>query len=110
MSVLANVLFVLAVASLAASAAALLAGLRQAWRNLTAAALGLLAVECALKGAWFGAVWNAVLVALILGTDWWNRRGRKAARQFGAKSRALVENLVERVREAGSPVPQGAAA
>ena len=47
-------------------------------------------------------------VLAVLGRDWWKRKGRKAAGELGAKSRALVENLVERVREAGTPVPQGA--
>ena len=52
--------------------------------------------------AWFtgSAVSLAVAVAL-----WWYRRRRRdpAARQFGAKSRALVAALVDRAREAAKP-------
>lgn len=35
---------------------------------------------------------GAVLLAL-LASDWWNRRGRKAAKTLGAKSAALLARL-----------------
>jgi len=47
------------------------------------------------------------LLAWLLGKDWWNKRGRKAARELGAKSRAALAAVVARAREAGTPLPQG---
>lgn len=57
-------------------------------------------------GYWAGAGFCAGTLVL-LACDWWNRRGRKAARKLGEKSRAALAAIVERMREAGKPVPQG---
>lgn len=55
---------------------------------------------------WAAAGFNA-LTLVVLARDWWNRKGRKVARQFGLKAKAAIARLVERAREAGTPVPQG---
>jgi len=104
---LANILWPLGGAALLGSAAALRTGRGREWRLLAVAGLGLLAAECALERAWFTVAWNAVLIAVILGTDWWNRKGRKAAKALGLKSRAVLAGLVEKAREAGAPLPEG---
>lgn len=100
-------LFALAgVASLASGAAV---GQRRMHdgRLLAATGTGLLALDCALEGAWFGAIWNVVLLAILLGHDWWNRRGRKVAKSLGARGRAVIAGLLERLRDAVEPVPEG---
>lgn len=107
---LANALLPVAAAALFGSTWALWTRRMRLWRLLAVAGLGMLLTVCLLEQAWFGATWNAVLIAVILGEDWWKRKGKRAAKAAGAKSRALVENLVERVRGAVSPVPQGARA
>ena len=60
-------------------------------------------------GYWLGAAFCVAALAL-LGADWWNRRGRRVARIVGEESRAVIAGLVEKARDAGSPVPQGARA
>lgn len=40
--------------------------------------------------------------------DWWNRRGRKAARVLGEKSRARIRKLAGALRDAGAPLPESA--
>lgn len=111
-AVIANVLWPLGAAAFLGASVALATGRAHAWKMLGALGCGLLAAECALEGSWFGAGWNAVLAAVLLGWDWWNRRGRKVAKLIGEKSRAVLAAVVERAREAGtrSPVPQGAGA
>jgi hypothetical protein len=47
---------------------------------------------------------------IILGRDWWNRRGRKVAKLIGEKSRALIAGLVEKLRGELEPAPEGARA
>ena len=106
----ADTLFVLAGALLIASGYALGRRRMRAVRLLAAAGTGLLSVECALAGSWFGAAWNAVLLVVLIAWDWRDRRGRKAARQLGAKSRALLAAVVAKAREAGTPLPEGVGA
>jgi hypothetical protein len=57
-------------------------------------------------GDWAGAGFCVATLAL-LARDWWNRRGRKAAKAVGDKSRAVLAAIVVRAREAGTPVPEG---
>jgi len=111
-SVLAGVMYGLASTAVIVGVIALLNGRTWEWRLLTAAGIGLLLVECALRRAWLDGGAEALILVLVLGPDWWNRRGRKVARAVGAKSRALLAAVVERAREAGSrsPVPEGARA
>ena len=66
-----------------------------------------LVIEVLLRGWAAAAVTGGALVAII-GSDWWNRRGRKAARDLGAKSRARVGALLGALRDLGQPVPEGA--
>lgn len=47
---------------------------------------------------------------VVLGWDWRNRKGRKVVRALGHKARAALAAIVERAREAGSPLPEGAKA
>lgn len=66
-------------------------------------------------------VWPVTLISVTLAAaGWWlwwwlGRRRDRAPRQFGAKSRLLLEALVERMRESArprlvlSPIPGGAA-
>lgn len=49
-----------------------------------------------------------LIVALIAFSDWWRGGGRKALREFGAKSRARVTALADALRGAGAPVPGAA--
>jgi hypothetical protein len=57
---------------------------------------------------WLLAAAIAVCSVIVFGRDWWDRRGRKAAREFGAKSRARVAALADALRDLGSPAPEGA--
>jgi hypothetical protein len=66
-----------------------------------------LAVDLHLRD-WAAAALAFAAVLILVAGDWWNRRGRKAARELGAKSRARVEALADALRDAGSPVPEGA--
>jgi hypothetical protein len=50
------------------------------------------------------------LALAVLAWDRWNRKGRRAAKALGEKSRALLDAVVERLREAELPVPEGAGA
>lgn len=50
---------------------------------------------------------SALLALLLWLRDRWKGKGRKAARVIGAKSRAVLGRLRERMRDAGAPVPQG---
>ena len=59
-------------------------------------------------GQWPGAGIAGACLLVILGRGWWNKRGGKAARELGAKSRARVEALVGALRDLGQPVPEGA--
>lgn len=97
-SALANALFDLAAASLLGSAAAL-ARRRPEWRILAALGLGSLTAECALAGAWPGVALNGGLLALLLG-DWFRRKGLPALRALGAKSRAVLDGLAGKLRDA----------
>lgn len=81
----------------------------QAWLTLAVAANAAFVLADVLNRAWPWAAWNACVIAVLLGWDWWNRKGKRAAKALGAKSAALVAGLVERVREAGGAVPEGAA-
>ena len=53
---------------------------------------------------WMGA---AAGNALLAGFLWWRKRRRRkrAPRAYGAKSRALIQNLVRRAREQARPRP-----
>lgn len=103
-------LYGLAGVALVASAVAARHGRGREWRLLSAAGMGLVLVEDALSGAWPGVAMSAAMIAVILGSDWWNRRGRKVAKVIGERGRAVIAGLVEKVRDAGSPLPEGARA
>ncbi len=64
-------------------------------------------VVSALEKDWVSTAWFAAVIVALLGWDYWNRGGRKAAKAAGAKSRALVAALVAKAREAGTPLPEG---
>jgi hypothetical protein len=72
-----------------------------------AAAGGLLAGL--LSGRWDEAGFCAAALA-VLAWDRWNKRGRKVAKLIGAKGRAVLAAVVEKAREAGTPLPEGARA
>lgn len=77
------------------------------WAALTAAIGLFLSLQ---DGYWAGAGFCA-LTLVLLGRDWWNRKGRKAAKALGLKSLAVLAVIVAKAREAGSaPVPEGARA
>jgi hypothetical protein len=55
------------------------------------------------------AAWlSGTFLVIVLGRDWWDRKGKRAARELGLKSRARLAAVVEKAREAGSPLPEGA--
>lgn len=60
-------------------------------------------------GRWDEAGFCAAALA-VLGWDWWNRKGKRAAMALGEKSRAALAAVVEKAREAGTPLPEGAGA
>lgn len=37
--------------------------------------------------------------------DWWKRKGKRAMAQFGHKSQAAIDGLVEKMRESTAPAP-----
>jgi len=61
-----------------------------------------------LSGRWDEVAFCAAALA-VLARDWWNRKGRKVARQLGAKGRAVLAAVVAKARDAGTPLPEGAA-
>lgn len=61
-------------------------------------------VASLIAGNWVAAGFCVATLALLL-RDWWRRRGRKVAKLVGAKSRAVLAAIVEKAREAGSPLP-----
>jgi hypothetical protein len=109
-SVIANVLWSIGASALTGSVLAGVMGRKRECWLLVVAGLTLLAVECALERSWPGVAWNAAWVAVLLGRDWWNRGGRKAAKVLGAKAKAARDAIVRRTREAGAPLPEGAKA
>jgi hypothetical protein len=106
-AVLANVLWPLGAAALLASVAAGRTGHRREWRLLAGAGTAMFAAGCAVEGAWLGAAWNALLAVVLLGWDWWNRKGRRVAKQLSEEARALVAGLAEKLRETLEPAPEG---
>lgn len=44
----------------------------------------------------------------VLAWDRWNRKGKRAAKHVGEKSRALLAAVVERLKDVAVPVPEGA--
>ena len=106
------ILYVIAGSAVLASVVMRVKGREREYLVLVTAGLGLLLADCLLQRAWPGAGVQAAVIALILGSDWWNKRGRKVVRQFGAKAKAARDAIVRRAREAGArpPVPQGAGA
>jgi len=109
-AVLANILWLLGGAAYGMSAYAAVKGRWHRCRLLAALGTALIAVECALERDWSDAAWETAVLAVILGADWWDRRGRKTAKQLGEKSRAVVAAIVAKAREAGTPLPEGAKA
>lgn len=77
------------------------------WQAYTVTANAAAACAFLLEGTWQAAVLPAAIVAWVTGRDWWNRRGKRAARALGAKARAVRDGMLEKLREAGSPGPQG---
>jgi len=85
------------------------AGTALPWsRRLAAMTAAVILVGSALGGAWTAVIIAAAELLLLL-RDWWNRKGRKVARQIGAKGRAVLAAVVAKAREAGTPLPEGAA-
>jgi len=108
MTGLVNALWWTAVAALLWSSTALRQG-RGEWRALAATGLGSLVAVCAIERAWPGVALNGALLALLLG-DWWRRKGKRIARELGAKGRAVLAAVVAKARDAGTPLPEGAGA
>jgi hypothetical protein len=79
------------------------------WRQGTAllAVVGLVMSLAARD--WAAAGFSAATLALLL-RDWWNRKGKRAAGALGAKSAALLAAVIQKAREAGTPMPEGAGA
>lgn len=75
------------------------------WRLFTTLTSVTGLVSSLAAGWWAGAGFCAA--TLLLGRDWWNRRGRKAAKAIGEKGRAVLAAIVVKAREAGAPVPEG---
>jgi hypothetical protein len=65
--------------------------------------------ESVFDGYWAAAGFCAGTLAL-LACDWWKRKGRRVARELGAKSLARLAAVVEKAREAGTLLPEGAGA
>ena len=96
-------------------AAAMLAGLaafrflalgrHREWARYGALTFALSALLGVVERDWSVAAFCAGIAILLLLWDWWNGGGRKAARQVGDKSRALLAAVIEKAREAGSPLP-----
>ena len=96
--------------------------LNRAWMRKWGAGIlvlmyALQAAAAVARGNWWGAVLDVVLGAVWAWFGWLERKRKRrdpAARQLGAKSRALVAALVEKAREAAQPrrvlkpVPGGA--
>jgi cobalamin biosynthesis protein CobD/CbiB len=106
MAVLANILWPFAVVTYGASAVAAGTGRMRHCLLLAALGTGLILAECVLERDWLAATFQAVLVIILLGWDWWNRNGKRVAKALGEKSRAALAAIVEKAREAGSPVPE----
>lgn len=79
------------------------------WRPFTAGAAAGSLFAGILAGRWDEAGFSAAALA-VLAWDWWNRKGKRAAKAAGAKSRALLAAIVVKAREAGTPLPEGARA
>ena len=62
-----------------------------------------------LAGRWDEVAICAAVLA-VLAWNRWNRKGKRAAKAIGAKSAAVLAAVVEKAREAGSPLPEGAGA
>lgn len=103
-------LYGLAALSGALAARAVMCGRTREWRALTVAGLGLVMAAGVLLGQWLNVAVLAVAIAIVLGSDWRNRRGRKVAKAIGERGRAVIAGLVEKVRDAGPPLPEGARA
>lgn len=80
---------------------------RDWWRRLVAGTSAFTLAPLLLARNWPAAGF-CIAVLLMLGRDWWNRKGKRAARALGEKSRARLAAVVEKAREAGTPAPQGA--
>jgi hypothetical protein len=104
-AVLANTLFLLGATGQRAASAAMILGHWQ-WRVFATVAFTSLTAECVIERIWLGVAVNGALLAL-LGVDWWNRRGKRAAKALGARGRAVIAGLLERLRDAVEPVPEG---
>lgn len=78
-------------------------------RRLTALCLAAGLAFSLTFGYWLGAGFCLVTLAL-LGADWWNRKGRRVAKAIGGRGRVVIAGLLEKVRDAGAPVPEGARA
>ena len=80
---------------------------RRTWFYLMwASSAGVTAVIGLAAGQWLGAGIATVSLAVALILWWLSRRRRKRApRAYGAKSAALVADLVRRAREAARPRP-----
>lgn len=83
---------------------------RMPWLRWQAAGTASIGLAFSLLNGWWPAAGFCAGTLLLLLRDWWSRRGRKAARALGMKSRALVEGLARKLREALEPVPEGARA
>lgn len=79
------------------------------WRPYAAVSYSLTLVASLLWDDWLLTAACAVLL-ILLGGDWYRRNGKRAARAAGAKARAVIERMTRALREAGTPVPEGARA
>lgn len=62
-----------------------------------------------LNGYWLGAGFCVVTLVMLF-RDWWKRKGGRVAKLIGARGRAVIAGLLERLRDAVEPVPEGATA
>lgn len=78
----------------------------RSWWRLSMALVVLVGLAGALAVRNWPAAEVCAATLILLTRDWWNRRGRRAAKELGAKSRARIEGLVGRTREVLQPSPQ----
>lgn len=69
-----------------------------------------LLLACLATRHWADACTAAAGIAVALGSDWWRRNGKRAARALGSKALAVLNGMLGRLRDAVVPVPEGARA
>jgi hypothetical protein len=96
-------------AALAGTVLAVRGRILPSWRWFFGGSAATALATSLLTGDWPEAALSAAALA-VLGWDWWNRKGRRIAKALGARGRAVIAGLLERLRDAVEPVPEGATA